>query len=122
MLVVADLERSVRFYSERLGLVVRYATLTWVELDGGNIRLALHLAEGDVRVGPTTGCTFAFYVDDLLDTIDRLKDGGIRVVHKPHREAFGGMLAAISDPDGYRVHLVEIEPDVGELRSAIDVH
>ena len=106
MLVVGDLRRSVQFYGDRLGLVVRDVTPTWAELDAGNIRLALHQAGEDVGVTPTTGCTFAFFVEDLRTTVDRLKAYGIEILREPRREVFG-LLAAISDPDGYRIQLLE---------------
>jgi lactoylglutathione lyase len=107
MLIVDDLERSVRFYCERLGLTMRFASATWTELDAGGVSLALRRAGKDVGVGATTGCTLAFFVEDVRGTIEQLRARGIRIVEEPRDESFGGLLATISDLDGYRIHLVE---------------
>ncbi len=108
MLVVADLERSVAFYGDLLGLRMRYRSTCWMELDAGNITLALHAAGDDVGTGPTTGCTFGFYVDDVAAWVEELHRTGVAIVHEPHREEFGAV-AVIADPDGYRIHLVEVD-------------
>jgi lactoylglutathione lyase len=107
VLVVGDLGRSVWFYRDLLGLTVRHATSMWTELDAGNVRLALHTAGEDVHVTPTTGCTFAFFVSDAEDIVQRLRAGGVLILHEPHREDFG-VSAVISDPDGYRIQLLEL--------------
>jgi lactoylglutathione lyase len=110
MLVVGDLGLSVRFYCDRLGLTMRYASATWAELDAGNVSIALHQAGEDAGVSATTGCTLGFFVDDLRATVDQLKARGIQIVQEPRDESFGGLLATISDLDGYRIHLIEFWP------------
>jgi len=109
MLIVGDLERSARFYGDVLGLPVRYRTERWTEFAAGEIRLALHLAGDDVGVSPTTGCTFAFVVDDVEGAVGELRAHGTLILQEPHREAFGGVLAVISDPDGYRIQLLKLD-------------
>jgi len=114
LLVVADLERSVAFYGDLLGLRVRYRSTSWMELDAGEMTLALHAAGADVGTGPTTGCTFAFYVNDVAAWVEELNRTGVAIVHEPHREEFG-MVAVIADPDGYRIHLVEFDAVATEV-------
>ena len=110
MLVVADLARSVRYYRDVIGFRVRYSSQTWTELDGGGVSLALHAAGPDVGVNPSTGCTFALLVDDAADATRKLREQGSVVLQEPRQEPIGAVLAVISDPDGYRIHLLEL-PD-----------
>lgn len=106
-LVVGNLEDSVRFYSHGLGLTMRYASATWAEFDAGDVSLALHQAAEETGVTAPAGCTLAFFVADLRGTVEQLKVRGIPIVEEPRDESFGGLLATISDLDGYRIQLIE---------------
>lgn len=108
MLVVEDLDRSVAFYERLFGLELTFRSLRWAELDAGNIRLGLHLGDHDVRVNPATGCSFAFYVDDVNRATADVAACGGSILHEPHDEEFGGSVSVITDPDGYRIHLLEL--------------
>ena len=58
----------------------------------------LGTAYGHVAVG----------VDDLADTLARLKEQGIEPEREPYRVREGGsLLCFIRDPDGYRVELID---------------
>jgi catechol 2,3-dioxygenase-like lactoylglutathione lyase family enzyme len=105
MLVVSDMERSVRFYRDLLGLELRFQSPYWSELDADTITLALHPEGSELRVSPGSGCTFGFDVDDIQEVVGALRAGGVAVITEPHRADFGGQLAAIADPDGYPIQL-----------------
>jgi lactoylglutathione lyase len=50
----------------------------------------------------------AIGVDDLAETLARLKEQGIEPEREPYRVSEGGsLLCFIRDPDGYRIELVE---------------
>ena len=50
----------------------------------------------------------ALAVDDLDDTLARLKDQGIEPEREPYRVREGGSLICfVRDPDGYRVELID---------------
>jgi lactoylglutathione lyase len=47
-------------------------------------------------------------VDDLGDTLDRLKEQGIEAEREPYRVREGGsLLCFVRDPDGYRIELID---------------
>jgi lactoylglutathione lyase len=105
MLVVGDMARSVGFYRDLIGLELRFESPYWSELDAGNIKLALHPEGTEVRVSPGWGCTIGFDVEDIEAVVASLRAAGVSVITEPHTAEFGGMLAAIADPDGYPIQL-----------------
>ena len=105
MLVVSDMQRSVAFYRELLGVEVRFESPYWSKLDVGTVKLALHPEGDEVRVTPGWGCTIGFDVTDVVEVVERLRTAGTPVLTEPHTAQFGGQLAAIADPDGYPIQL-----------------
>jgi len=104
MIVVKDMERSVGFYRDVLGLKLVFKTDDWTHLDAGNIHIGLH-AEGEhLKVQPHSSVQLGFYVDDVQKAADELKGKGVKFVMEPHKEDFG-WLAIFSDPDGYHIQL-----------------
>lgn len=106
MVVVKDMERSVKFYRDVLGLKLEYQTPDWSQLSAGNIGVGLHPEGKEVKVSPSMGCTFGFHVDDIQKTVADLKTKGARVFMEPRKEDFG-WLAIVGDPDGYSIQLYQ---------------
>lgn len=108
---VADLERSIRFYTEVLGLtrLNDHADVAFFEL--GRTWLALyprHLLAADAGV-PDDGAGFARFalahnvrtegeVDELLAQVAA---GGARIVKPAERAEWGGRTGYFADPDGF---------------------
>jgi lactoylglutathione lyase len=109
ILIVKDMERSVAFYRDIVGLKVEMHTPYWSSLSAGNISLGLHPETGKAKVAPTMGCTFGFEVADIQQTVLDLKARGVRIQMEPKREDFG-WLAIVADPDDYPVQLAQTEP------------
>jgi len=109
MLIVKDMDRSVAFYRDVVGLSVEMHTPFWSSLSAGNISLGLHPESEHAKVAPGTGCTFGFEVDDIQVTVQQLKAKGVGIQLEPKREEFG-WLAVFTDPDGYAVQLAQVEP------------
>ena len=65
MIVVRDMERSVAFYRDVLGLKLLIHQENWSQLDAGNILIGLHPEGEEVKVSPTTGMSIGIYVDDM---------------------------------------------------------
>jgi lactoylglutathione lyase len=108
MLVVSDLNRSMHFYRDLIGLHVTAANDRWIELDAWNVRLSLHAADEDVGPNATAGCSLGIYVRDVKRTTAALRASGANVGREPVRNEFGSVLAVILDPDGYRIQLLEL--------------
>ena len=107
MVVVKDMERSVRFYRDVLGLKLEYQSPGWSQLSAGNIGLGLHPEGKEVKASPGTGCTFGFHVDDIQKAVGELKAKGAAVFMEPRKEGEFGWLAIVGDPDGYSVQLFQ---------------
>ncbi|MFG1812700.1 VOC family protein [Kribbella sp. NPDC049174] len=115
---VSDLERSLAFYR-----AVGYAELGTVPFDDGSSLVWLKLpdetavslelvhrpADGPVEIGGFEH--YAIEVDSLSDTIDRLTKAGLEPgpVELPGGPE-GPKTSWLTDPDGYRIELVEWPP------------
>jgi lactoylglutathione lyase len=102
---VLDLDRSIDFYANKLGLdLVRKSPV------GSDATNAFFAVPGDPE--PRLELTLnhvAFAVEDLDALSDKLEEaGGVDFESKPH--AMGGSgtrLFFVKDPDGYRIEFIE---------------
>lgn len=106
MLIVSDMKRSVAFYRDSLGLTVKHESEPWSELSAGTIDIGLHHG-GDEPIDPTGGAVLMFYVDDAGRVIEELRAKGVTILRDAEQEEYGGVLAAIADPDGYPIQLLQ---------------
>ena len=116
MIRVKDLDRSLRFYREALGMreerrtVLQKAAATILFLtDGGEHRIELtYNHDGrDYELGNQFG-HFAFAVEDLDAERARLEGLGVGFARGPYRVTEGGSrIAFINDPDGIEIELIE---------------
>jgi len=114
---VGDLDRSVRFYCDNLGFVMKSRTdrspagnhVAMLELPGNAHLLELTWSEDyEVNV-PEDLIHLAIAVPDLIACCDELEGKGIEIWPDEWREKFaaGGRMAFVDDPDGYEVELLE---------------
>ena len=119
MLRVGDLERSIAFYTEVLGMRL----LRRKDYPGGRFTLAFvgYGDESDTAVLELThnwdtsrydlGSGYghiAIGVDDIVAVCDQIRAKGGRVVREPGPMKNGTtVLAFVEDPDGYKVELIE---------------
>ena len=115
MIVVSDMDRSVEFYRDKLGIPLKFQSPGWTEFATGATTLALH-GGGVPASGPPSGdpskragaCSIGFSVEDVDKTYEELKAKGIRFVMPPTRqEAEGIILAVAIDPDGLPVSFAQ---------------
>src|SRR6185295_6493617 len=108
MVVVSDMQRSVEFYRDKLGLPLKLQSPDWTEFQTGTTTLALH-GGGVAPSGPPAGdpskqagsCSIGFNVENVDKTYEELKAKGIQFVMPPtQREGEGIRLAVCSDPHG----------------------
>jgi catechol 2,3-dioxygenase-like lactoylglutathione lyase family enzyme len=119
ILAVADMERSVAFYRDRIGFEVEalyddppYATLV---LAGSRLSLAEQGHPAEDRPGvelavqadrSTADVVLVVEVEDARAEHRRLDGEGVRFLAGPYKPPWGGCRFFCVDPDGY---LVEIE-------------
>jgi catechol 2,3-dioxygenase-like lactoylglutathione lyase family enzyme len=81
---VDNMDKAVAFYRDRLGLPVKYESADWVELDAGNVTIALRRhgsgPEGRPELGVGEGATLVFEVDDIEAAKAELEDQGVEFV------------------------------------------
>jgi lactoylglutathione lyase len=117
MIRVKDLDRSVRFYTEVIGLreqrraVLEKAAATLVFLadqEGHHaIELTFNHDGRDYELGNQFG-HFAFGVPDLDAARDELARHGVEFSRGPYQVREGGSrIAFIRDPDGVELELIE---------------
>lgn len=116
VLVVEDLERSLAFYVERLGLYLGHRAGPFAQLASGRSRLALHergaLAEtlGTELRAPDADApalTLGFVVEDVDAACEELRAAGVEVVTEPTDRPWGQRSAHLRDPDGHLLELIE---------------
>jgi lactoylglutathione lyase len=112
MVYVSDMDRSVAFYRDVLGLPLRFASPHWTEFDTQGPTLALHPAAAappEWRAAQHAGLAqFGWYVTHLDGVAADLKARGARFILDPQsREGEGIRLAVFVDPDGLPISLAE---------------
>ena len=120
MLRVGDLESSLRFYTEVLGMRLlrrkdypdgRF-TLAFVgygdEADHTVLELTHNWDTASYEIGTAFGHV-ALGVDDIYRTCETLRAKGAKIVREPGPMKHGGSeIAFIEDPDGYRIELIQL--------------
>jgi len=119
MLRVRDLEASLRFYCDVLGMELLRRkdypdgkfTLAFVgygdEAETAVIELTHNWGKTDYVLGDAYGHV-AIGVGDIVATCERLRAAGGKVVREPGPMKHGTtVIAFLEDPDGYKVELIE---------------
>jgi len=109
ILAVKDIDRSIQFYHELIGLPIKNQRRSWVDLGTSGAMLSLHPASLTAQhVGSSidNGITIGFLVGDVKSAIDELKEKGVRI-HRDIVERDAGKNAVILDPDDYLISLFE---------------
>lgn len=121
MLRVGNLERSIEFYTEILGMEL----LRRQDYPGGKFTLAF-LGYGSEATHTVLELThnwdvesyelgegyghIALGVEDIYATCEALRQAGARVVREPGPMKHGTtVIAFVEDPDGYKIELIERE-------------
>ena len=115
ILEVKDLDASIKFYHEILGMPIKNERRNWVDLgqqSGGT--LSLHPASittSSTNSSKENGILIGLTVGDLHSAIDELSSAKIEIF-RDVQERQAGKNAVILDPDGYMISL--FEPDFSE--------
>jgi lactoylglutathione lyase len=110
-----DLERSLRFYTDVLGLelleVVTVLDQPFYFVGNDTVRIEIEQANPAqiaAATGPQAGLYhLAFEVDDLEGAADRLRDAGAQFLLPPSQFREDRKIAFILDPDGVFIQLIQ---------------
>lgn len=118
ILIVGDLDRALRFYTEVLGLKLGHRSGDYAQLDTGATRLALYARSA---MATTLGMSLeaprpaapeleiGFKVADVDAAVNELIARGVSPVVPPSDRFWGQRTAYVRDPDG---HLIELAQDL----------
>jgi lactoylglutathione lyase len=126
MLRVGNLEESLKFYCDLLGMKL----LRQKDYPGGEFTLAF-VGYGDESNHTVLELTYnwgmesydlgdayghiAIGVDDIYGTCDRLKQLGGKIVREPGPMKHGStVIAFVEDPNGYKVELIQLSNQGGK--------
>lgn len=115
IIFVSDMERSILFYRDVLGLPLRLETSHWFEFETEGATLALHKSDdpqpdtGDSELQPAGRCRPGLQVANLDEFHGWMVENNVPCTQEPSVR-FGAKLAQYVDPDG-------LVMSVGEARS-----
>ena len=131
MLRVADLDRSIGFYTQQLGMrllerrehkknMFSQAYLGYGDAGSGmTIELVANWMQDDPYVHGDAFGHIAIGVTNIVRLCDRLAAAGVPMPRPPRSQRHGeNIVAFIEDPDGYRIELVQAP--LSELIAALD--
>ena len=120
MLRVGNLEESLKFYCELLGMKLLRRkdypggefTLAFVgygdESDNSVIELTYNWGVEKYELGNAYG-HIALGVDDIYATCEEIRNQGGKVVREPGPMKHGStVIAFVEDPDGYKIELIQL--------------
>ena len=117
ILFVADLERSVAFYRDVVGLEFRLAGDGYVEFATQGARFGLYdrnrlgeLTGQGAELPRAPGGEVVFLVEDVDDEAARLRAAGATILSGPVDRPWGHRTLHVLDPDGFVVELAEEIP------------
>jgi len=119
ILIVSDLDRALRFYTEVLGLPLGHRSGPYAQFNTGTTRLALYTRDamaqtlGMSLISPADNAAafeLGFKVPDVNAAFTEIVARGAPVVIPPTDRPWGQRTAYIRDPDG---HLIELAQDLG---------
>lgn len=109
ILAVQDIDKSIAFYHELIGLPIKNQRRSWVDLGTSGALLSLHPASITAEhIGSSieNGITIGFLVGDVSSAVEELREKGVEI-YREVMEREAGKNAIVKDPDGYLVSLFE---------------
>jgi catechol 2,3-dioxygenase-like lactoylglutathione lyase family enzyme len=114
ILLVSNMEKSIKFYSDILELPIKSRSKDWTEFFKNDTVLALHPAPEKKKMLKTgSGTLVGFEVTDLDSTVKKLKGKRVKFFKRPKDEPFGKH-AIVQDPDGHLISIAELKEKSSE--------
>lgn len=104
MVFVSNMERSVAFYRDTLGIPLKFQTPGWSEFSTDGATLALHSVSASAATDNSEqmragDCRPGFHVPDLEEFHRSMLAKQVRCLQEP-KSVFGSKVAQYADPDG----------------------
>lgn len=118
VLIVEDLDRTLRFYMDVLGLQLGHRSGDYAQLNTGATRLAFYTREAMSKTlglplkapgDETPGFEIGFKVEDVDEAFLETIEKGAMAAMRPTTRPWGQRTAYVRDPDG---HLIELAQDL----------
>ena len=109
ILAVKDLDTSIKFYYDILGMPIKNERRNWVDLGSTGAILSLHPASITAPHSGTSidnGVLIGLTVGDLNSAIEELREKGVKI-YREIQERDAGKNAIVLDPDDYMISLFE---------------
>ena len=109
ILAVKDLDISIKFYHESLGMPIKNERRNWVDLGTTGAVLSLHPASITAPHSGTSvdnGVLIGLTVGDLGSAVEELRTKGVKI-YRDIQERDAGKNAIVLDPDDYMISLFE---------------
>jgi|ERR1700729_2881250 catechol 2,3-dioxygenase-like lactoylglutathione lyase family enzyme len=105
MLASAELDRSIAFYRDRLGLplTARFEDFAFFDCYGIVLALSGQLARGRPESGTATEIVFG--VPSVKDAFDELRASGVEFINAPRAVNDEAWAVNLNDPDGHLLSL-----------------
>ncbi|MBI3842011.1 MAG: VOC family protein [Thaumarchaeota archaeon] len=111
IIAVSNLEKSIKFYNEIIGLPIKNRRENWVELAKQGATVILHPATRPINTGTSieNGIVIGLVVGDIGSAIEELKAQNVPIYRDTvsHKT---GKNAIVLDPDKYMISLFEPAP------------
>lgn len=107
---VSNMDTSVRFYTEQLGLKLayRFGDHWALIIAGKGLSIGLHPASAESPAGRKGSMTIGLELDgDIDDAVRKLESKGVRFDTPVHRDKAGAFVG-FSDPDGNQLYLAQM--------------
>ncbi|MBI1821741.1 MAG: VOC family protein [Nitrospirae bacterium] len=108
-LIVKDMQKSIEFYRDVMGIPVKTQMPQWTELSTEGTTLALTPETAEIKIDPSnnnSGISIGFQVKDLDRTYSDLRKKGAHFQMPPIDQGYG-FSATIEDPNGYKITLTQ---------------
>jgi predicted enzyme related to lactoylglutathione lyase len=102
-LPVTDMDTSISFYRDKLGLDVVEQEGGWTEVTAGDQVIGLNRGESPAGDG---GAVIAFATTDIDGTVSELKERGVEFKGEISEHPWG-KIAPFADPDGNILQVIE---------------
>ena len=108
IIAVSDLEKSVKFYNEIIGMPIKNRRENWVELAKQGATVILHPASHPINTGTSIekGIVIGLVVGDIKSAIEELKAQNV-AIYRDISSHKAGKNAIVLDPDKYMISLFE---------------